>query len=144
MPRTGVLSPHAYFSPFVSVSFPSSTPSRPFSEITLSFQHVIVQGAGCTRARNFITVPLCRLTSQTQPLKAMPDHLLYLFNFRLHPNAIICFDWIVKNNTWFNFQYTDIHVWKREIILRKEFDDFVSSTSWIFRSSRKTVGRCYC
>jgi hypothetical protein len=24
-------------------------------------------------------------------LKAMPDHLLYQFNFRLHPNTIICF-----------------------------------------------------
>jgi hypothetical protein len=48
--------------PFLSVSFfiPFLTPcSHPFSEISLSFQLVIVQSAGCMRAENFITALLC-------------------------------------------------------------------------------------
>jgi hypothetical protein len=37
----------------------------PFTEFTLSFQLVVIQTAGCMRVENFITVPLCRLTTPT-------------------------------------------------------------------------------
>ena len=55
--------------PFLSVSFfipPLQTPARnPFSEIIFSLQLVIVHSVGCARVENFITVLLCRLTTQS-------------------------------------------------------------------------------
>lgn len=65
-------------------------------------------------------------------LKAMFLHLLYPFNFRLHTNTIICFLADSRKNMWLNFQCTGSHMWNDLIILRKRFDEFISSTSQVF------------
>ena len=125
------ISPHFCLSPF-----PSSTPSlTPFSEITLSFQLVMVRRAGCVRVQNFITVPLCLLTTHTHNPEGHAKPFIIHIQFPPAPqyNYLFLPD-SKKKYTWLNFQFTGIHMWNHAIILRKCFDDLMSSISWIFQT----------
>ena len=97
VPRTGVLSPHAYFcpppehfclSPTLSHPQPLLLPflcNHPLFSARYSVKRWLYEGAEL----HYSTVMQTDHTDTI--LKAMPTHLLYQFNFRLQPNTIIYF-----------------------------------------------------